>query len=175
MEASAGPEEGTWIAKLPPTPGGDTPHSITAKAGGATATLTDVLFGDGPSTSALPPLPSGSVCGGAPSDWRPCLSSPNCCSLAVWVCSGQSNMAFLLENAFNGSSLIADADNHPLVRLFTSKKTHSTTPLLEQPLVEQPWAVSSANATSDDGAPYIHLSPPCHSFPHTNLISPCVL
>ena len=62
-------------------------------------------------------------------------------------------MAFLLENAFNGSSLVADADNHPLVRLFTSKKTSSTTPLLEQPIVEQPWAVSSANATSDDGCP----------------------
>ena len=62
-------------------------------------------------------------------------------------------MAFLLENAFNGSSMIADADNHPLIRLFTSKKTDSTTPLLEQPMVEQPWAVSSANATSDDGCP----------------------
>ena len=52
----------------------------------------------------------------------------------VWVCSGQSNMAFLLENAFNGSALVADADNHPNIRLFTSKKTNSRVPLIEQPV-----------------------------------------
>lgn len=62
-------------------------------------------------------------------------------------------MAFLLENAFNGSALVADADAHPSVRLFTSKKTSSKAPLLEQPAVEERWAVSSANATSDDGCP----------------------
>jgi sialate O-acetylesterase len=62
-------------------------------------------------------------------------------------------MAFLLENAFNGSALIADADDHPSVRLFTSKKTSSRVPLLEQPAVEEAWAVSSANATSDDSCP----------------------
>ena len=41
------------------------------------------------------------------------------------VCSGQSNMAFLLENAYNGSAMVADAGNHPTIRLFTSKKTSS--------------------------------------------------
>ena len=39
--------------------------------------------------------------------------------------SGQSNMAFLLENAFNGSALVKDADNYPHLRMFTSKKTNS--------------------------------------------------
>ncbi len=53
VDASVGGEEGTWIAKLPPTPGGDTPHTITATAGSTTARLTDVLFGDGPSDSLL--------------------------------------------------------------------------------------------------------------------------
>lgn len=47
VDATLGGDEGTWIAKLPPTAGGDTPHTITARAGSATATLTDVLFGDG--------------------------------------------------------------------------------------------------------------------------------
>lgn len=72
-------------------------------------------------------------------------------------------MAFLLENAFNGSSLIADANNHPTVRLFTSKKTSSKVPLLEQTEVEEKWAVSSANATSDDGCPHC----PNNTFPPT--------
>ena len=40
----------------------------------------------------------------------------------VWVCSGQSNMAFLLENAYNGSALVQEANDWPHIRLFTSKK-----------------------------------------------------
>ena len=68
----------------------------------------------------------------------------------VWVCSGQSNMAFLLENAYNGTALVRDADNHPTLRFFTSSKTSSAKPLLEQPQVEQVWTVSSATAATDD-------------------------
>jgi hypothetical protein len=43
-------------------------------------------------------------------------------------------MAFLLENAYNGSALVADAANHPNIRLVTSKTTRSQVPLLEQPV-----------------------------------------
>ena len=71
VSAQPGGAEGTWIAKLPATKGGDAPHKVTATDGTDTVALDDVLFGD------------------------------------VWVCSGQSNMAFLLENAFNGSALVA--------------------------------------------------------------------
>ena len=46
VAASAGGAPNTWIAKLPPTTGGSTPHTVRASAGGATATLSDVLFGD---------------------------------------------------------------------------------------------------------------------------------
>ena len=69
-------------------------------------------------------------------------------------------MAFLLENAFNGSAMVEDAGNHPLVRLFTSKKNSSPVPLLEQPQVEEQWAVSSKNATTDDGCPHCNGSTP---------------
>ena len=34
----------------------------------------------------------------------------------VWVCSGQSNMAFLVEMAFGGKDLVQDANNHPDIR-----------------------------------------------------------
>jgi sialate O-acetylesterase len=67
-------------------------------------------------------------------------------------------MAFLLENAFNGSELVADADNHPLIRLFTSKKLSTKTPQLEQPLVEEPWIVSSRKSVTDDGCPHCNTS-----------------
>jgi len=69
-------------------------------------------------------------------------------------------VAFLLENAFNGSAMVEDAGNHPLVRLFTSKKNSSPVPLLEQPQVEEQWAVSSKNATTDDGCPHCNGSTP---------------
>lgn len=115
--AAPGGVPGTWIAKLPAITGGDTPFTVTVTDGTATATLSDVLFGD------------------------------------VWVCSGQSNMAFLLENAFNGSELVKDADNHPTIRMFTSKKNSSPEPLSEQPMVEENWTVSSQRAVSDDGCP----------------------
>lgn len=67
-------------------------------------------------------------------------------------------MAFLLENSFNGSELVADADNHPLIRLFTSKKLKSNTPFVEQPMVEEPWTVSSRKSVSDDGCPHCNSS-----------------
>jgi len=124
IKAEAGGEVNSWLAKLPATRGGSKQYSVkVADAGGNSATLTDVLFGD------------------------------------VWVCSGQSNMAFLLENAFNGSNLVADADNYPLLRMFTSKKTSSPSkPLAEQPEVEEPWAVSSRTAVSDDGCPHCNAT-----------------
>ena len=61
-------------------------------------------------------------------------------------------MAFLLENAFNGSALVQDANNHPSLRMMTTKKTTAATPLrdLEGPL-PLPWAVSSNISVSDDG------------------------
>eukprot|EP00936_MAST-01D_sp_MAST-1D-sp1_P000222 g222.t1 len=70
----------------------------------------------------------------------------------TWVCSGQSNMAFLLENTFNGSLLVQDANNWPEVRLFTTAKTTSAAPLLELLRVEQPWAIANNVSVSDDGS-----------------------
>merc|ERR1739848_358272 len=35
----------------------------------------------------------------------------------VFVASGQSNMAFLLKKAFNGSELVQDANHYPNIRL----------------------------------------------------------
>ena len=69
-------------------------------------------------------------------------------------------MAFLLENAFNGSALVADADNHPLIRLFTSKKVNSHTPMIEQQVVEEQWNISSHITVTDDGCPHCNSTTP---------------
>lgn len=96
----------TWKAVLPPMPSSDKAYTVSAVDNfHKTVAINDVLFGD------------------------------------VWVCSGQvmrrtsqhhnsltgqSNMAFLLENAFNGSAMVQEANDFPLLRLFTSKKVEAT-------------------------------------------------
>eukprot|EP00462_Mataza_sp_D1_P021035 CAMPEP_0175129262 /NCGR_PEP_ID=MMETSP0087-20121206/5373_1 /TAXON_ID=136419 /ORGANISM="Unknown Unknown, Strain D1" /LENGTH=352 /DNA_ID=CAMNT_0016411389 /DNA_START=13 /DNA_END=1068 /DNA_ORIENTATION=- len=62
-------------------------------------------------------------------------------------------MAFLLQNAFNGSQMVQDANNYPAIRLFTSKKINSKTPLPEQPVVEETWQISSNISVSQDNKP----------------------
>ena len=66
----------------------------------------------------------------------------------VWVCSGQSNMAFLLENAFGGAALVQQANDYPELRLFTTAKKTSVVPLLELLAVEQPWSATSRSPTT---------------------------
>ena len=61
----------------------------------------------------------------------------------LFFASGQSNMAFLVQNAFNGSALVQDANNWPNIRLYTSKKLSSPKPLVQQPEIEEPWSVAS--------------------------------
>eukprot|EP00911_Craspedida_sp_UC1_P001902 UC1_evm2s1460 len=69
----------------------------------------------------------------------------------VWVCSGQSNMAFLLENSMNGAELVQEANSYPLLRFMTTKKTTSAVPLRELKGIEASWAISSNVSVSDDG------------------------
>jgi hypothetical protein len=41
----------------------------------------------------------------------------------VYFCSGQSNMEFSLNNAFNATEEIADSVRYPGIRMFTAAKT----------------------------------------------------
>ena len=40
-------------------------------------------------------------------------------------------MAFLVENAFGGKELVQDANHHPTIRLFTTRKLTAARPLSE--------------------------------------------
>ena len=96
----------------------------------------------------------------------------------VWVCSGQSNMAFLLEMDMDGARLVQEANRHPSLRFFTTRKLTSRVPLPELPCVsgdadpggctEAAWAVSSNLSVSDHrGAPsldddWLYMSAVCY-------------
>ena len=98
----------------------------------------------------------------------------------VWVCSGQSNMAFLLEMDMDGARLVQEANRHPSLRFFTTRKLTSRVPLPELPCVsgdadpggctEAAWSVSSNLSVSDHrGAPsldddWLYMSAVCYLY-----------
>ena len=88
-------------------------------------------------------------------------------------------MAFLLENAFNGSELVQDANNHPHIRLFTTRKLTAGNPLRELGEdtnlgqwtrgVELPWSRASNESISDDHKSanddnWLYMSAVCYLF-----------
>ncbi|XP_059144147.1 sialate O-acetylesterase-like [Physella acuta] len=64
----------------------------------------------------------------------------------VWLCSGQSNMAFTVIQMIGGAQEIADAHNYPNIRLMTVHKTESFTPLYDLARVDQAWAKADNNS-----------------------------
>lgn len=76
----------------------------------------------------------------------------------VWVCSGQSNMAFLLEMDIDGKELVQEANTYPEIRFMTATKRTATTPRVELE-VAAPWAVSSNVSVSDKSATRSTASP----------------
>jgi sialate O-acetylesterase len=69
----------------------------------------------------------------------------------VWICSGQSNMAFSVANMYNGSVEIENAAKYPKVRLFTAARSESDTPQEELLAIWLNWSVASATSV---GSPY---------------------
>jgi sialate O-acetylesterase len=51
----------------------------------------------------------------------------------VYLCSGQSNMQFSVNDAFNASAEIADSSNYPDLRFYTIKLTTADTPQVSHP------------------------------------------
>jgi sialate O-acetylesterase len=61
----------------------------------------------------------------------------------VWICSGQSNMAWAVSQMFNGSTEIAAAGNYPKIRLFGVARLESASPIEEIRGVGLRWSVAS--------------------------------
>lgn len=66
----------------------------------------------------------------------------------VWVCSGQSNMHFALNNAFDGKETAQKA-NHPKIRLFSVPVSYSLKPRPDTP---SKWELCSPKTAGDFSA-----------------------
>ncbi|KAK6168919.1 hypothetical protein SNE40_020075 [Patella caerulea] len=80
----------------------------------------------------------------------------------VWLCSGQSNMQFTVNQTYNASQIVDEASQYTSVRLFTVAETQSPYPAYDLIEVQQPW--SMANKESVGFAPWKYFSSVCWLF-----------
>ncbi|XP_064159862.1 sialate O-acetylesterase-like [Anguilla rostrata] len=80
----------------------------------------------------------------------------------VWLCGGQSNMAYTLSQVINASAEAALASKYPQVRIFMAALETSREPLMDLPRVEVPWSVPTAELLA--GPAFTHFSAVCWLF-----------
>ncbi|KAL0973315.1 hypothetical protein UPYG_G00201850 [Umbra pygmaea] len=80
----------------------------------------------------------------------------------VWLCGGQSNMAFTTGQVFNASEEMSQASKFPEVRIFMAALEQSSTELIDLAAVEVPWSVPTAELLG--GGDFKHYSAVCWMF-----------
>ncbi|XP_030621679.1 sialate O-acetylesterase [Chanos chanos] len=80
----------------------------------------------------------------------------------IWLCGGQSNMAFTISQVINASEELAIASKYPSVRIFQVALTESQTELTDLAGVAIPWSVPSAGLLN--GGNFTHFSAVCWLF-----------
>ncbi|XP_029571413.1 sialate O-acetylesterase-like [Salmo trutta] len=80
----------------------------------------------------------------------------------VWLCGGQSNMAFTTSLVFNASEELALASKFLQVRIFMAALEQSYTELTDLAGVEMPWSVPTAKLLG--GRDFKHYSAVCWMF-----------
>jgi sialate O-acetylesterase len=68
----------------------------------------------------------------------------------VWICSGQSNMAFPVKSMFNGSIEIENADTYPKIRLLTLGRQKSYQPEEELLSISLNWSKASSDSVGSE-------------------------
>ena len=83
----------------------------------------------------------------------------------VYICSGQSNMEFTVNDSFDAATAIPDSNNYPNLRLFTVATKASLVPLndTQNRFSGQQWAVSQPQYVSDSSTWY-YFSATCFYF-----------
>ena len=82
----------------------------------------------------------------------------------VYVCGGQSNMAFSVGGNENAAAYRKEADKYPSVRLFTvGQGTKSHNPRSDLVTIEQNW-VAASSTTVSDGSKFDYFSAVCWFF-----------
>ncbi|KAI4892158.1 hypothetical protein NFI96_026126, partial [Prochilodus magdalenae] len=80
----------------------------------------------------------------------------------VWLCGGQSNMAFTLTQVYNASEELALASKFPDVRVFQAALEHSNVELIDLAGVEVPWSRPTPEVLG--GKDFTHFSAVCWLF-----------
>ncbi|XP_010891583.2 sialate O-acetylesterase isoform X2 [Esox lucius] len=80
----------------------------------------------------------------------------------VWLCGGQSNMAFTTSQVFNASEEMALASEFPHVRIFMASLEQSHTELIDLAGLEVPWSVPTGELLG--GGDFKHYSAVCWMF-----------
>ena len=68
----------------------------------------------------------------------------------VWICSGQSNMAFTVKSIFNGSIEIENAERYPKIRLLTLGRQQSYQPEEELLSISLNWSKASSDSVGSE-------------------------
>ncbi|XP_071824350.1 sialate O-acetylesterase-like isoform X2 [Apostichopus japonicus] len=83
----------------------------------------------------------------------------------IWLCSGQSNMAFPVPAVFNASQVLNDSYNHPNIRLLAVKQVFSTTPYYDLSSLYEPWSLPSRKSLDGyNSEKYLYFSAVCYLF-----------
>ncbi|XP_043119960.1 sialate O-acetylesterase isoform X2 [Puntigrus tetrazona] len=80
----------------------------------------------------------------------------------IWLCSGQSNMAFTVGQVINATEELALAPNFTDVRIFQAALEHSDEELIDLARVEVPWSLPTAELLG--GRKFSHFSAVCWLF-----------
>ncbi|XP_060733451.1 sialate O-acetylesterase isoform X2 [Tachysurus vachellii] len=80
----------------------------------------------------------------------------------VWLCGGQSNMAFTVSQVYNASEELAMATNFPNVRVFQAALEMSSVELTDLAGVEVPWSRPTPEIIG--GKDFTHFSAVCWLF-----------
>ncbi|KAL2096066.1 hypothetical protein ACEWY4_008214 [Coilia grayii] len=80
----------------------------------------------------------------------------------VWLCGGQSNMAFTVSQMYNSSAELAMVHKFPNVRIFQAARESSTVELADLSRVAVHWSVPAADLLG--GGDFTHFSAVCWVF-----------
>ena len=121
---------------------------------------------DGQWSLLLPPQPAGFGHQLQISDGSAELALSDVAFGDVFLCSGQSNMAFSLNQALNASAEIADSGRYPGLRLATVNLTDAATPqTTASSMANYTWARSGSSAFVPVGGPqFSYFSAVCFLF-----------
>ncbi|XP_003728359.2 sialate O-acetylesterase isoform X1 [Strongylocentrotus purpuratus] len=83
----------------------------------------------------------------------------------VWVCSGQSNMAFDVKSAFNGTEALQESYQYNLIRVLAVSEVESNVPLYDLQSLYQPWSLPNPDSLGGQNTNFeLYFSAVCWFF-----------